>query len=84
MPLLSADIPRPYNVSKVSPMTDESSIFDAEPENLDRLFSQILGAPQEQEESGPAATVEGPIEQPGSRIGRYKLLSVLGVSATSP
>jgi len=59
-------------------MKDESSIFDAEPENLDRLFSQILGEPEDEEGSGTAVTTDGVPEQPGGQIGRYKLLSVLG------
>jgi len=59
-------------------MKDESSIFDTEPENLDRLVFEILGNSEEEEDSGAAATVNGIIEQPGSWIGRYKLLSVLG------
>jgi len=59
-------------------MKDESSLFDAEPENLDRLFSQILGEPEDQESSEPRPTREGGLEQPGGRIGRYKLLRVLG------
>ncbi|MFC1792599.1 tetratricopeptide repeat protein [Planctomycetota bacterium] len=59
-------------------MKDESSIFDTEPENLDRLVFEILGNSEEEEDSGAAATVNGILEQPGGRIGRYKLLSVLG------
>ncbi|UCC98475.1 MAG: tetratricopeptide repeat protein [Phycisphaerales bacterium] len=59
-------------------MKDDSSIFDAEPENLDRLFSQILGEPEGQEDPAKAATVDGVLERPGGQIGRYKLLSVLG------
>ena len=59
-------------------MTDESSLFDAEPENLDRLFSQILEEPESQESSDAAPTRDGDFERPGGRIGRYKLLRVLG------
>ncbi|MGB2865590.1 MAG: serine/threonine-protein kinase [Sedimentisphaerales bacterium] len=59
-------------------MKDESSIFDAEPENLDRLVFEILGEPEAEEGSGNAATVDGIIEQPGGQIGRYKLLNILG------
>jgi len=47
-------------------MKDESSIFDAEPENLDRLVFEILGEPEAEEGSGDAATVDGIIKQPGS------------------
>jgi len=59
-------------------MKDESSIFDAEPENLDRLFSQILGGPDDHEDSGIAATADGVFVQLGGQIGRYALLSILG------
>jgi serine/threonine protein kinase/tetratricopeptide (TPR) repeat protein len=59
-------------------MKDESSIFDAEPENLDRLVFEILGDSGSEEDSNSAATLNGVLEQPGSLIGRYKLLSVLG------
>jgi serine/threonine protein kinase len=50
----------------------------AQPENLDRLFSQILEGPEDQEGSGQAPTRDGGLEQSGGRIGRYKLLHVLG------
>ena len=59
-------------------MKDESSIFDAEPENLDKLVFQILGEPEGEENSSTAGTVDGVLEQLGGQIGRYKLLSVLG------
>jgi len=59
-------------------MTDESSIYDAEPEDLDRLVFEILGEPEAEEDSGSAATAEGALEHLGGRIGHFKLLSVLG------
>jgi serine/threonine protein kinase/regulation of enolase protein 1 (concanavalin A-like superfamily) len=59
-------------------MKDESSIFDAEPDNLDRLLSEIMGEPEGAEDSSAAATAGEVFEQPGGWIGRYKLLSVLG------
>jgi len=59
-------------------MKDESSIFDAEPENLDKLVFQILGGPEVEEDSSTAATAEGVLEQLGEQIGRYKLLNILG------
>ena len=58
-------------------MKDESSIYDAEPEDLDRLVFEILG-PGAEEDFGSAATADGVLEQLGGRIERYKLLSVLG------
>jgi len=59
-------------------MKDESSIFDTEPENLDRLVFEILGEQDIKDDSGAAVTANGVLEQPGGQIGRYKLLSVLG------
>ncbi len=59
-------------------MKDESSIFDAEPENLDKLVFEILGEPEGKDESNTASIDDGALEQPGGQIGRYKLLSVLG------
>jgi len=59
-------------------MKDESSIFDAEPENLDKLVFQILGEPEGEANSSTAGTTDGALEQLGGQIGRYKLLSVLG------
>jgi len=59
-------------------MNDESSIYDAEPENLDRLVFEILGESGAGEDSASAATVDRVLEQLGDQIGRYKLLSVLG------
>ena len=63
---------------KEKTMKDESSIFDVEPENLDKLVFQILGEPEGEENSSTAGTVDGILEQLGGQIGRYKLLSVLG------
>jgi len=57
---------------------NESSIFDAEPENLDRLVFEILGEPEAEEDSSTAVTKDGILEQPGGQIGRYKLLNILG------
>jgi len=59
-------------------MNDESSIFDTEPENLDRLVFEILGDSGSEEDSNSSATLNGVLKQPGNQIGRYKLLSVLG------
>jgi len=59
-------------------MKDKSSIYDAEPENLDRLVFEILGEPEAEEDSGSAATADAFLEQLGGHIGRYKLLSILG------
>ena len=59
-------------------MKDESSIYDAEPEDLDQLVFDIMGGSEAEDASASEATLEGTIEHLGSRIGRYKLLSILG------
>jgi len=59
-------------------MKDESSIFDADPENLDELVFAILGEPGGEENSSTASIADGVVEQLGGQIGQYKLLSVLG------
>jgi WD40 repeat protein len=68
-------------------MKDDSSIFAAGPEKLNRLFSLALGELQAPEPpaASPDATagqatvsVDAASERPGGRIGRYKLLRVLG------
>ena len=58
-------------------MKDETSIFGAKPERLDRLVFEAL-QDSEAEESVPTASLGAVLERPGGQIGRYKLLSVLG------
>jgi serine/threonine protein kinase len=58
-------------------MKDETSIFGAKPERLDRLVFEAL-QDSEAEESSPTASLGAVLERPGGQIGRYKLLSVLG------
>ncbi len=53
------------------------SAFGAEPEQLRELLSFGLEDSSEQAE-GPTASVGAVLARPGGRIGRYKLLSVLG------
>jgi eukaryotic-like serine/threonine-protein kinase len=59
-------------------MNNESSVFDAEPEDLDHLFSQIMEGPDGAEDANSGAVVEAALEQLGTNIGPYKLVSVLG------
>ncbi|MHC4520351.1 MAG: serine/threonine protein kinase, partial [Planctomycetota bacterium] len=55
-------------------MCEDDSTFGAEPQRLDRLLSFGLEGGEED-----ATQSLGPgIEQPGGRIGRYKLIRVLG------
>jgi hypothetical protein len=58
-------------------MKDETSIFGAKPERLDRLVFEAL-QDSEAEEAAPTASLGMVLERPGGQIGRYKLLSVLG------
>ena len=56
-------------------MKDETSLFGAKPERLDRLVFEAL-QDSEAEESAPAASLGAILERPGGQIGRYKLLDV--------
>jgi tetratricopeptide (TPR) repeat protein len=58
-------------------MKDETSIFGAKPERLDRLVFEAL-QDSEAEEAGPTASLGAVLERPGGQIERYKLLNVLG------
>jgi serine/threonine protein kinase len=58
-------------------MKDETSIFGARPELLDRLVFEAL-QDSEVEEAGQTASLGAVLERPGGQIERYKLLSILG------
>jgi serine/threonine protein kinase len=57
---------------------DGKSTFGAEPERIDRLLSMGLEDSSSNEAPDPTASLDFFTEKPGSKIGRYKLLSVLG------
>ena len=58
---------------------DNKSIFGARPEQLNRLLTAIgLEKPDAKEQIDRTDSPEPPTGKLGSRIGRYKLLSVLG------
>jgi tetratricopeptide (TPR) repeat protein len=59
-------------------MKDETSIFGAKPERLDRLVFEALDQPEPEEQASPTASLGAVLEQLGGQIGRYKLLSILG------
>ena len=59
-------------------MKDETSIFGAKPERLDRLVFEALQDSEAEEEAGPTAPLPAVLERPGGQIGRYKLLHALG------
>ncbi len=61
----------------MSQRKDETSIFGAKPERLDRLVFEAL-EDSEAEEATPTASLGAVLERPGGQIGRYRLLSVLG------
>jgi len=58
-------------------MKDETSIFGAKPERLDRLVFEAL-QDSEAEDAAQTASLGAVLERPGGQIGRYKLLNVLG------
>ena len=61
-------------------MTQADSIFGAEPDRVKRLLA--IGAEAHnmvsEEEASPTASVGALMEKPGTRIGRYTLLRILG------
>jgi len=57
---------------------DDSSVFGAKPEKLDRLLRLALEKPEAENESAPTASLDTLTEKPGGRIDKYKLLRVLG------
>jgi serine/threonine protein kinase/Tfp pilus assembly protein PilF len=62
-------------------MIQEDSIFGAEPDDLKRLVRFGLEPDDtaiDENNSRPTASVDELMERPGARIGRYKLLRVLG------
>ena len=59
-------------------MTDDTSIFGADPERLDRLVFHALGQSEEEDQAASTASLDAILERHGGQIGRYKLLSVLG------
>jgi serine/threonine protein kinase len=56
-------------------MNDRSSAFGADPEQIDKLLAWPL---DEDMEETPTASLDRFVEGPGSQIGHYKLLSILG------
>jgi serine/threonine protein kinase/Flp pilus assembly protein TadD len=61
-------------------MNEEESIFGTEPERLMRLMKSGLEADEAEveNEAGKTAPMGSLTEQPGMRIGRYKILRILG------
>lgn len=59
-------------------MKDDSSIFGAKPDNLDRLLHFALEPPEDEDEAALTASLDSLAERPGGRIDKYKLLRILG------
>jgi serine/threonine protein kinase len=57
---------------------DEKSTFGSEPERIDRLLSIGLEGSSSSEDHNLTASMDFFTEHPGSQIGRYELISVLG------
>jgi len=59
-------------------MKDDTSIFGAKPDRLDKLVFRALEQTNEEDTATPTASLDAILERHGGQIGRYKLLSVLG------
>jgi len=59
-------------------MENKDSIFGATPEGLDRLVFEAWQNPEANRQDQPTLAAQILLEQTGGRLGRYKLLSVLG------
>ena len=59
-------------------MNQDDSIFGASPEGLERLVFEAWQHSETDQQSRPTIPVQMFLEQPGGRIDRYKLISVLG------
>ncbi len=59
-------------------MRDDDTIFGAAPDRLDRLVFEAWQHPEPDQEARPTVPACTFLEQPGARIGRYRLLSILG------
>jgi tetratricopeptide (TPR) repeat protein len=59
-------------------MKDDDSIFGASPEGLERFMFEAWQHPEPDRQDQPTIAAQVLLEQPGGRIDRYKLLSILG------
>ena len=59
-------------------MKDDTSIFGAKSDNLDRLLRFALEPPEDENQAAQTASLDTLTERPGGRIDRYKLLRILG------
>jgi serine/threonine protein kinase len=59
-------------------MKDDTSIFGAKSDNLDRLLRFALEPPDDENQAAQTASLDTLTEKPGGRIDKYKLLRILG------
>ncbi len=59
-------------------MKDDTTIFGAKSDNLDRLLRFALEPPDDENQAAQTASLDTLTEKPGGRIDKYKLLRVLG------
>jgi len=59
-------------------MKDDDSIFGVSPEGLERFMFEAWQNPEPDQQDQPTIAARMLLEQPGGRIDRYKLLSILG------
>ncbi|MHC4206943.1 MAG: tetratricopeptide repeat protein [Planctomycetota bacterium] len=59
-------------------MKDDTTIFGAKSDNLDRLLRFALEPPEEENQAAQTASLDTLTEKPGGRIDKYKLLRILG------
>jgi serine/threonine protein kinase/lipopolysaccharide biosynthesis regulator YciM len=59
-------------------MKDDTTIFGAKSDNLDRLLRFALEPPEEENQAAQTVSLDTLTEKPGGRIDKYKLLHVLG------
>ena len=59
-------------------MKDDDSIFGASPEGLERFMFEAWENSEHNQQDQPTIAARMLVEQPGGRIDRYKLISVLG------
>jgi serine/threonine protein kinase len=59
-------------------MKDDDSIFGASPEGLERFMFEAWENSEPDQQDQPTVAAQMLMEQPGGRIDRYKLISILG------
>jgi len=68
----------PYKMNLGAIMKDDTTIFGAKSDNLDRLLRFALEPPDDENQAAQTVSLDTLTEKPGGRIDKYKLLRVLG------